>query len=158
MRNLLDDHTQRGVVNNYLSIWQMVTNGVPSGVCTGTIWYLYQSHNGIKCTLSKLADDMKLSGGVDTSGESDAIQRDLDKLNGPWETPEVQQGPVQSPAPGSGQLPESIQAGKGRVGLRGVLLIRTSGYWWMESWTWAGIVCLWLTKPYPRLLQKKLDQ
>lgn len=54
----------------------MVTSGVPSGVHTGT--YLHQSHNGIKCTPGTFADHMKLSGGVDMSGESDAIQRDLD--------------------------------------------------------------------------------
>ncbi|GAB0206554.1 mitochondrial enolase superfamily member 1 [Grus japonensis] len=59
IRNWLDGHTQRVVVNGSMSKWRTVTSGVPQG---------------------KFADNTKLCGVVDTLEGRDAIQRDLDRL------------------------------------------------------------------------------
>ena len=54
-------------------------SGIPQGLVLNNI-LVGNMHSGTERTLSKFANDTKLSGAVDTIEGKDAIQRDLDTL------------------------------------------------------------------------------
>ena len=81
VRNWLDVHTHRVVVNGSMSRGRPVRSGVPEGSLQRPVLFnifVADMNSGIECTLSKLADT-KLCGAVNMLKGRDAIQENFEK-------------------------------------------------------------------------------
>ena len=79
----LTDRRQRVVVDGEVSNWKSVLSGVPQGSVLGTILFLIYINDlddSITSNVLKFADDTKLFRKVNTDGDKQHLQNDLDRL------------------------------------------------------------------------------
>lgn len=82
MCNWITGQAQRIPVNRVTLGWQTVTSGVPHSSTVGPVLLINDLDTEFKGILSKFDGDTKLRGAVNYLKGKEALQRDLDKLEG----------------------------------------------------------------------------
>ena len=138
LRNWLEGHNERVVVNGSMSTWRPIMSSVLLGsVMSPVLFTIFISDidDGLEYTLRKFADDIKLSSAADAAERRDVIQRDLD-IQKRWALVNLMRI--------SKAKCKVLHLGRGspRLYSLGEELLesspargRTYGSWWMKSWT-----------------------
>lgn len=84
-KGIVYQHCLRVMISSTESRWGSLASAVPQGLVLCPILFsifIIDLGQGIECTFSEFAEDMKLSGEAETLEGCDAIQQDMDRLSG----------------------------------------------------------------------------